>query len=77
MKADTDYRFVKRLDGDDLSFYTADGKQLYLKFSLQALRDMVLNTNEFETALVLCRALESAVAFRLTPEEIEYAVEDI
>lgn len=77
MKEATAPRFIKKVSGDELSFLTADGEKLYLSFNLPALREMVLAHGEIETALAVCRGLEAAVGFRLTPEEIEHAVDDI
>lgn len=76
------YRFEKRFpvffdEKALLAFVEVDGPEIYLTFEMETLREMKLMGGEMETALAVVRSLEDVLGFRLTPEEIEYAVEDI
>lgn len=82
-------RFTKKVfnaeDGTRmLGFYvdnltTALGleSQAFLTFDLNKLEDMRIEKGDMHTARVVATALQEFLEFELTPEEIEYAVEDI
>lgn len=86
------YRISKRVFNDDngvrtLAFYRPQSileslnpfskKNMYISFNLNTLEDERIQMGDFEFAVMLTRSIQAATGFQLTPEEIEYAVEDI
>jgi hypothetical protein len=86
------YRFSKRVFNDEngtrtLAFYRPQSvlqainpfakKDMLISFNLNELEDLRIEMGDVDFAVMITRAIGAAAGFQLTPEEIEYAVEDI
>ncbi len=86
------YRISKRVFNDEngvrtLAFYRPQSvleslnpfskKDMFISFNLNVLEDERIRLGDLEFAVMVTQAIQAATGFQLTPEEIEYAVEDI
>lgn len=75
-------RFTKKLynaeDGTrTLGFFLPNNKQAFLTFNVNVLEDLRLEIGDLATARKVAGAIQDMLHIELTPEEIEFAVEDI
>lgn len=75
-------RFTKKLfnaeDGTrTLGFYLPNNSQAFLTFNVNILEDMRLDHGDLVVARQVAIAIQDMLQIQLTPEEIEFAVEDI
>lgn len=77
------YRFEKKVynaeDGTrTLGFFKpGEENEKYATFNLNILEDLRIEMGDERLALNVTLTLEAMTGFKLTPEEIEYAMEDI
>ena len=75
-------RFTKKVfnaeDGTrTLGFYLPNNPKAFLLFNLNVLEDMRFENGDVATARQVAIAIQDMLKIELTPEEIEFAVEDI
>lgn len=75
-------RFTKKLfnaeDGTrTLGFYLPNNPRPFLTFNINVLEDMRLDNGDIAVARQIALAIQEMLKIELTPEEIEWAVEDI
>lgn len=75
-------RFTKRLynaeDGTrTLGFYLPRNPKPFITFNINVLEDLRIESGDIATARHVALGIQEMLKIELTPEEIEFAVEDI
>jgi hypothetical protein len=75
-------RFTKKVfNAEDglrtLGFYVPGNTKPFLAFNINVLEDMRIEVGDVATARQVAGAIQAFLKIELTPEEIEFAVEDI
>lgn len=75
-------RFAKKVfNAEDgvrtLAFHLPGNKEAFLAFNLNVLEDVRLDMGELALARRIASTIQEITGMELTPEEIEFAVEDI
>lgn len=60
-----------------LGFYLPNNSQPFLTFDINVLEDLRLDHGDLSVARQVALAIQEMLQIQLTPEEIEFAVEDI
>lgn len=60
-----------------LGFYVPGKTQPFLTFNINVLEDMRISDGDYAVARQVATAIQDMLKIELTPEEIEFAVEDI
>ncbi len=78
----TSPRFLKKVYNDEvgirrLGFFAPGASKPLVSFDLNVLEDVVAAQGELAVALMIKQVLDVILEGTLTPDELEYAVEDI